>query len=400
MNTINRLLFYIAWVVYLVYYVLFNCSSYKLLIDADRNESLVKYTTVGLLFISSMFISRYNAKSIMMFLLILSIFLISSMKSHSQMMLLMILFSYAAKDNISIEEFIKIDLFLRILLVLIVILSVYFGVIQNQKVEINGYEKNTFGFNHVNTLGVLIGTIFSEYIALNFKKINLVRIIVLSMGIFCMYHIGISRTAIFSMLLIVFLIPIVKMKMVSEIIEHHSILFSLIPLMMWLVCAFLAIRYDSGNAFMKSLDSVLSTRLHWAHYFCNQYGFSLFGRKIILISTQQAAQLGIQAKIFDMGFVRLGVEYGVLVMAAFLLFFTLICKYSIDTKNFGLFLAVIYFSLTLCVEVGAYNVINNFTLIFAVQGVLNCGFISRKKYRNLVLKKRVQNLYNRFDRVG
>ena len=122
-----------------------------------------------------------------------------------------------------------------------------------------------------------------------------------------------------------------------------------------------------------------------------KYGFSLFGHKIVTISTERAKMLGIQAQIFDMGYVRLAVEYGILIFAFFLLISVLGNKYAVQSKNYGLLLASLYFSLTLIVETGGYNVINNITLILFTKELLNSNYISEKRYKRLILTENIKN---------
>lgn len=391
MKTYNKFFFYLAWTIYLIYYIVVNDSSYKNILDYNTIDSVVKASTVLLLLVSVIFIERYSMKSVFAIIISVGIFALSSIKSDSQQILMIILFALSAKDNIKPEKFIKYDLILRTSLVLFVLLSVFLGIIDNVKVEINGYEKYSFGFNHVNIFGVLIGSIFAEFMMLFYKKIKWWHSIIFFSGLFAIYKTGVSRTSIISMGFTFLLLFLIKNKRVIKFINKHYKLVSSFPLFISFGCCFLAIIYKRSNSFLRMIDTILSTRLYWAHHFYEKYGFSLFGHKIVTISTERAKMLGIQAQIFDMGYVRLAVEYGILIFAFFLLISVLGNKYAVQSKNYGLLLASLYFSLTLIVETGGYNVINNITLILFTKELLNSNYISEKRYKRLILTENIKN---------
>ncbi len=391
MKKYNKFFFYLAWTIYLIYYIVVNDSSYKNILDYNTIDSVVKASTVLLLLVSVIFIERYSMRSVFAIIISVGIFALSSIKSDSQQILMIILFALSAKDNIKPEKFIKYDLILRTFLVLFVLFSVFFGIIENVKVEINGYEKYSFGFNHVNIFGTLIGSIFAEFIMLFYKKIKWWHSIIFFAGLFAIYKIGVSRTSIIAMGFTFFLLLLIKNKRISKFINKHYKLVSSFPLFISFGCCFLAIIYKRSNSFLRTLDSILSTRLYWAHHFYEKYGFSLFGNKIVTISTERAKMLGIQAQIFDMGYVRIAVEYGILIFAFFMLISVLGNKYAVQSKNYGLLLASLYFSLTLIVETGGYNVINNITLILFTKELLNSNYISGKRYKRLILTENIKN---------
>ncbi|MDD7185302.1 MAG: hypothetical protein PUH54_06470 [Oscillospiraceae bacterium] len=391
MKTYNKFFFYLAWTIYLIYYIVVNDSSYKNILDYNTIDSVVKASTVLLLLVSVIFIERYSMRSVFAIIISVGIFALSSIKSDSQQILMIILFALSAKDNIKPEKFIKYDLILRTSLVLFVLLSVFLGIIDNVKVEINGYEKYSFGFNHVNIFGVLIGSIFAEFMMLFYKKIKWWHSIIFFSGLFAIYKIGVSRTSIISMGFTFLLLFLIKNKRVIKFINKHYKLVSSFPLFISFGCCFLAIIYKRSNSFLRMIDTILSTRLYWAHHFYEKYGFSLFGHKIVTISTERAKMLGIQAQIFDMGYVRLAVEYGILIFVFFLLISVLGNKYAVQSKNYGLLLASLYFSLTLIVETGGYNVINNITLILFTKELLNSNYISEKRYKRLILTENIKN---------
>ena len=150
MKKFNVFFFYLAWTLYLAYYIVINDSSYKNMVNYNTIDSLVKASTVLLLMVSVVFIEKYSFKSIFAIIISVGIFALSSVKSNSQQILMVILFALSAKDNIKAEKFVRYDFILRIVLVLFVLFSVSMGIIENVRVEISGYEKYSFGFVHVN----------------------------------------------------------------------------------------------------------------------------------------------------------------------------------------------------------------------------------------------------------
>lgn len=400
MKKFNVFFFYLAWTLYLSYYIVINDSSYKNMVNYNTIDSLVKASTVLLLMVSVVFIEKYSFRSIFAIIISVGIFALSSVKSNSQQILMVILFALSAKDNIKAEKFVRYDFILRIVLVLFVLFSVSMGIIENVRVEISGYEKYSFGFVHVNIFGMLIGSIFAEFIMLFYDKINWKHAVVFFASLFCLYKIGISRTSIIAMGLTFVLLFFVRNARVNKFIRKHYKLISSFPVFISAGCCFLAVIYTKSNSLLRMLDKLLSTRLYWAHHFYMKHGFSLFGSKITTISTERAKQLGVQAQIFDMGYVRLAVEYGILIFAFFILVSVLGNKYSIQSRKFGLLLASFYFSLTLIIETGGYNVVNNFTLILFTKELLNSNYISGKRYRRLIFVENLKNRLKLYSKKG
>ena len=75
-------------------------------------------------------------------------------------------------------------------------------------------------------------------------------------------------------------------------------------------------------------------------------------------------------------------------------------KYSIQSRKFGLLLASFYFSLTLIIETGGYNVVNNFTLILFTKELLNSNYISGKRYRRLVFVENLKSRLKLYSKKG
>lgn len=90
---------------------------------------------------------------------------------------------------------------------------------------------------------------------------------------------------------------------------------------------------------------------------------SIFGQQLYINNDAAKGQYS----ALDMGYIRVGLEYGLLILFLMVLMFYIIQKESLKTNNVGLYLASLYFCMTLLVATSVMNVANDWILIFTIQ---------------------------------
>lgn len=302
-------------------------------------------------------------KHIKIIIIILSIFLIAHFCSESWTVVFWGMFSLAAIKNIKLREFLRLDVKIRTCMYLFILVCVVVGILQNETISSRYWdEKATLGYIHYNMFGMNMSVLISEFIALywNDKNVRLKMYI----GIFAIFAFefwaGVGRTGLYSSVIIVAISLFLLNKRILEFVRNHCIVFSAVPVVLAIISYVFSYLYNNGNRFFYFLNYLMSTRLAFSHKFLNEYNLSLLGHQL---SVNRDASAG-QYSALDMGYIRVGLEYGLIILLIMVAFYFMIEKVSLKTNNIGLYLAVMYFSIALTAATSVMNIANNWTLVF------------------------------------
>jgi hypothetical protein len=106
----------------------------------------------------------------------------------------------------------------------------------------------------------------------------------------------------------------------------------------------LSLFYSRRNPFLDVINTLLTNRLNWSKKFLLEYGLTPFGTKIETISSRLADEINsTQAKILDMAYIRIGINYGIVVLVIFCIMLVILQKKLIDNKQIGLLLCSSFF---------------------------------------------------------
>ena len=107
-----------------------------------------------------------------------------------------------------------------------------------------------------------------------------------------------------------------------------------LPIILLVISFILGVTYNKNNKLMNKFNVVLSGRLSSSNNFLKDYKLNLLGNKISLVGTRQAKQSNIDVRILDMGYIHLGVRYGIIILCLFIYVLTYIQYYSIKNKDY------------------------------------------------------------------
>lgn len=80
--------------------------------------------------------------------------------------------------------------------------------------------------------------------------------------------------------------------------------------------------YDSGNKIMQVLNLISSTRIAFSNLYLSRYDLSIFGQQLYINNDAAKGQYS----ALDMGYIRVGLEYGLLILFLMVLMFYIIQK--------------------------------------------------------------------------
>lgn len=362
---INKCTFYSAWIMYIINYVLFEQSQFKNILGSSTFTRGIKVVAIILLLVCIFLRRSVSTRIIKLGSLIGALFLIAYFTADSWTVLFWGLFSLAAVDNIGYREFLRIDIPVRTLLYLFVLVCAFTGVLKNDSIVVYGNEKVTLGYIHYNMFGMNMGVLITEIIAWfrddkkNTRGMYLLVIAICAFQVF----IGVGRTGLYASVVIIFLSIMFENRKIKAFIEEHCSFFSVSSVMFAIASYGISFAYDSGNKIMQVLNLIFSTRIAFSNLYLSRYNLSVFGQQLYINNDATKGQYS----ALDMGYIRVGLEYGLLILFLMVLMFYIIQKESLKTDNVGLYLASLYFCMTLLVATSVMNVANDWILIFTIQ---------------------------------
>lgn len=366
---------YIVWGIYLTAYMWLVMSELAFTYDTSDLFSTVRNFTF-ILFGFMILQNKYKIKMVMRVGLLAAVIGISVLFSHA-LSFLMIIIVGVAIGNIDFRNFVKFDYRLKIAILISIVLCCKIGLIHNYTVSINGIEKQSLGFSHPNTLGLFISVIIIEWLYIHFNTIRLKNIICIIFLIMGLYYIGTSRTSLILLMFITVWSLLLQSNKIRTLLSGKVFekFMSLLPAIICLLCYLSAIAYKKSSLIWNALDKIFTTRIYWASYYLKTYGVKMFGSRINPVSSRNALAVGVtQSNSLDMAYVRIGVQYGLIVLLVFVMALIVLQTYAVKKKNWGLLIANTFFILLGIVENYIYSVAMNVFLIciiYAISGTLS-----------------------------
>lgn len=363
-NISVSLLFYIAYFLIIMSDIFNSISAFENVLN------IIDVISIGILMVVIISNKKVGKNEILLwsFLVIAAI---SALESNDRS-LLKLPFLLLAFKNINFNKFINLDMFFRVILIIVLMLFNIAGITDNGILEVRGgFVRNSFGLGHPNSFAFYIVMICLDYFYINsIKEENSIikpLLLVIFAITFIFFFVG-SRTNII-ILMLIYIVFLLKNKI--RFGEKNIIIYSFgICMLVSILCAYL---YDSNNNFFVSFDNILSRRLYLSNYFVNKYPLTLFGNKVI---TGEFYAL-------DNAYVNLFVRYGIVLSIYFIVMFKNTFKNLIKNKQYTLVLVLTIFSIYGISETPMYIPAKNpYILLLALSWVNNTKIIKEGKSKN------------------
>lgn len=278
----------------------------------------IRLLVITLLFLK-LLIENYSSCSL---LLIIALFIVVSptlFATESKLLLWLIVF-IAAADNISISKLATINLAVLASALAITLVFCGLGIIDNRVFE-NG-TRVSLGFAHPNTLGAILLFLSIDLLVLRYPRYSFFSFALLLVFLALTWFIPRSRTSSLCIALVCLSALVVNIfKTAQKRRQITKVLFILFLLSAFASYFFMA-TYDPGNAIHARLNTLLSSRLYYAHYYFENYGLTAFGQSFANIPVLSVTQTSVgtfeQSLLLDNGYVNLLICYGVIPTSALL----------------------------------------------------------------------------------
>lgn len=342
----------------LFYFSYFLVVSSEMLTQVKYIAGYLKYfdyLAILILFVVFLIQSKnYSFKSFIYSIIFIFLSVIVTYVSKDSNILKLVLFLICFKD-INFSECVKVDFYIKLLLVLLVMLLYSFNMTVNIPVYRNGVLRKAFGFKHPNKIGMYLMMICLDCIYLSKGKFNMYYSFVILIIITFLFMFVDSRTSVLIVILAISFIYINKITK-SKIIENKLVKIgtSNLFLIMTLLTLLLTILTSNGNLLAVKINRVLSYRFTFNKYFLTQYHISLFGNNIITNNMY----------LLDSSYINILLRYGIIMWIwIYFLFFKTINKLYND-KEFVLLIIIILLMLYGFSESFLYKITANVFLLY------------------------------------
>lgn len=255
--------------------------------------------------------------------------------SENSVLIKALLIIIAAK-GVKFNNIVKFDIKIKFIFIFLIIGLSITGVINNYILIRNNTNqlRYSLGFIHPNIFSSFFLTLCIEYIYLKYYKIKKIEYLLIIIIMFFVNLITDSRTCIYIVILLIILCIYFKNfsnkfernKILKNIIIYLTTIFSIISLI-------LSKNFNIYNNNYININNLFSGRIQQANKFINEYGLSLFGQKVQIISYRDALDKGIKAAILDNAYINMFTIYGVITLIIFCYGFTILSKKFIKEKN-------------------------------------------------------------------
>lgn len=335
----------------LVIFSYFLYSTISLIIDStmlssisflNRTSGLIKLIIIVLLLIV-VAQSRKSFKNWILLAISGVLAFVTYVNSDVNIFLFFFLFLYTS-SSVSYFDFVKIDAIFRIILILTVIFLFLSGILPDVVlVRSSGGLRHSLGFSHPNTLGVLFCMISLDVVIILWNsKLKYLILSILTCLILSNF-ITDSRTPTIIMMLAIFLVPIFKYFQKNSLLLKFKFPLSL---SIWILAGLsylMVTRITPQMTIFSLINSMTSSRLTYYQNVFSDYGISLFGQTIPILSESFAKQYFLRLQFLDSTYLSLLIRYGFFLFIVFSYHLGRLIFNSISQNKIQVFLVILLF---------------------------------------------------------
>lgn len=320
----------------------------------------------------------FAVKNIVKILLIFLLVSIATLRSES-LTIFTDVFLIVACKNVRLEKTIKLDLKIRFLFLIGIALVCLTNLIPDTLDYRNGtLSRHSLGFAHPNRFALHIFMICIYYLYINYYKIKIRQIIMIFfLGFFTLF-LSDGRTSclgIFLVLIIAILNRYNLKRKKDSIIEKNIKIVSTLSVIFSISFSILAPVLYLLGIFKINSESTFGSRIYMSSQGIRNYGITLFGQKIDLVTSIMARLTGRVANGIDNAYIYILVNYGVIILLLFIALIVVALKYAIKRSDYA---GVLCFLIIIAVGIMENQILNIESDLFLLY--VGKALYDRKKY--------------------
>lgn len=341
-DTLREACVCISIVVFYFSTIVFKMSTLQEVLGVSCEELYnALHIVVYVILVFSIFLrGRFNAKLLLIYLVLLSICIFSYINLRLLYFIDIVIFMVAT-ENISDKKIVASVAGSVSISVLLVIFMAKSGIIENLS-HLKDFDLNTMtysmGFQEINWLGALLLEFFLAWIYLRYDKLGIADLILGIVTFIYLKNTSFSRTALY--LIVIVPVVIVIFKIIHHFdLKNKFMTFTTIFMLLPAIVSFAAVAfYTPRNHFFYILNILTTNRVSLMNLQLKEYGISLFGQMLTNVSA------------FDNAYVRCGVWYGMVLLVTYVLGQITISRWAVKNDNVALYILMIVFAIQGIVE--------------------------------------------------
>lgn len=286
-----------------------------------------------------------SSKNIVILIILFFISIISFYITKSTMFIEILLVSFNV-IGMKFDKVIKMDLIIKVFVILFVVLMNKLGYANSEFIVTRDgdFVRNSYGFYHPNTFGMILMMTFFEFIYLRRKKINYKDYIIAIILLLFIKFTCDTRTVIYCILFyMIFLLIKNQLSFKSKII---NVIKDNLYLILLFISIGLTILYMNNYQIAIQLNQFMSNRLYLQAFFFDFYDINFIGNNIDYVRT------------LDNGYIKIILNYGIIITIVVAIIFNFNLKKSTkfqEKELILLFLVILLFSLSESFMLYIYN---------------------------------------------
>lgn len=271
---VEYFLFYMSYFLFSLYAFVGSIETYRTPLRLLSNISMI---IILITFIIQF--KKYKLSEFLFIVLLLMLSFIYIFFANNYLLLKLVLLIICTK-NLEMDRLISFDVKLRIFLLLVMFVLSKTGHAYDNVAYFEGKIRHSMGFTNPNVLGHHMLVLCMELFYVNRDKINMVKIIIISLLSILSYMYSGSRTAM--ILYFVFLILFLYTNKNTNILEKRKVKRFIIysPIIISIFVYILYFLYKNNYQLGIEVDKLLSGRLFNINFFSTTYSINLFGNNI------------------------------------------------------------------------------------------------------------------------
>lgn len=255
-------------------------------------------------------------------------------------------------DGIRFKTIIRTDLFIKTFILISVILLYFSGIINTSFTSVRGeILRNSWGFRHPNTLGLILIIIFLEITYLYGKERNALKIILSIMFAAFIYLVPNSRAPLY-VIIFYLVISLLKNKVnenfLNKIIFRKNLLFIIFSS----ISIIMVFSYTTSPVIVNIDNEIMSNRIFYQKLAFDSTGLSLLGENIP------------ENTILDNSYIYVLLGYGVLIYYFYYSIYKKLFNSVMDDKQMELLIIIVSILLYGVFENSLTNIICNLFVLY------------------------------------
>lgn len=366
----SQALFLGAYLLCLVDAFLFGYSTLGEQEFAQDLSLFLRICSAGFVLAKLMMDRFYSIKAIFRLLVVGLVFLLGFVLSHYNHLFYLLIICVGIR-YVSLKSLVRLDFWMRLLLSLVILFLGLSGIIENYVT----YRTNStvyrysLGFTHPNTVASLAFSLILEEAWLHKRRASPLYTICIWLLAVVLYLLTVNHTSVILIVIFPVGLALVRQKQDAPLRSTRGSILFASSYLITCVCCFAFMSLCKTQVLAGFLDVLLSNRFTNAARLYNEYGVSLLGQQVLLVSVKTARATKSSIALLDVAYLRMLIQGGLCATVVLTLFYGRAMFRAWKTRND---LLVLFFALMLLFgtcESGFNNVYMNFTLLFAAAEV-------------------------------